>query len=330
MQQEQRLARAAPWTDIAVAHILNSKRRESAPGSAVLEPKSSRQSKAIVEPKVRVSAIVVTHMTGQPLELCLRSALAEPWIDELVIVDNGNPEPVSSALRALKADRRDVVLVQGQGDIGMAAGANLGASRARGRWLLFIDPAVVLQRGAAERMVAAGGDVPSPWIVGARLTDTAGRDRRSVRKGPLNAWSALAVAIGWGAQAPRRRRRNEVSLTDAGPVSAVSGALMLMPRADFEAIGGFDEGYATDAADLDLCCRVQRAGGRVLQQPAASGVQFTPKRRLPRREAQGLARFMNRSARTPSERAFAAVAAPALSAILASKRLMLAVFGETK
>lgn len=295
-----------------------------------MEPKSSRQNRTAVETQVRVSAVVVTRMTGQPLELCLRSALAEPWIDELVIVDNGNPEPVSSALRALHADRRDVVLIQGQGDIGQAAGANLGAGRARGRWLLFVDSSVVLQRGAAERMVAAGGGAPSPWIVGARLTDTAGRDRRSVRKGALNTWTAIAVALGLGASAPRRRRRRNEGMTEAAPAGAVSGALMLMPRADFEAIGGFDEGYATDAADLDLCHRVQEAGGRVLQQPAASGVQFGRPKQAQRREMQGLARYITQTARTPGQKAFAAVAGPAIGALLASRKLMGVVFGETK
>lgn len=282
-----------------------------------------------------MSAVVVTHHTGQSLELCLRSALAEPWIDELVIVDNGNPPAVSSALRALQADRRDVVLVQGQGDVGFTGGANLGAGRARGRWLLFLDPEVVLQRGAAERMVAAGAGAPSPWIVGARLTDSNGRDRRSARKGPLNSWSALAVALGLGGLAPRSRRRKKArggkdrAVGEPSRVSAVSGALMLMPRSDFEALGGFDEGYASDAADLDLCRRAVAAGGGVLHQAAASGVQFKARReRGGRREAQGLARFMTQAARSPGEKAFAIVARPALSAILASRKLALAVFGE--
>ncbi|MBL8549426.1 MAG: glycosyltransferase family 2 protein [Hyphomonadaceae bacterium] len=290
-----------------------------------MDSNPSKARSQAVETQVRVSAVVVTRATGQPLELCLRSALAEPWVDELIIVDNGNPRPVGSALRALQADRRDVVLLQGHGDVGLAAGANLGASRARGRWLLFLDPAVVLQRGAVERMAAAGGDARSPWIVGARLTDTRGRDRRSTRRGALTAWSGLAVAMGIGAAsaAPRRKEAGEPQ-----EAAAVSGELMLIPRADFEALGGFDEGYAADAADLDLCRRAAEAGGRVLLQPAASGVQFVVERsRAARRQIDGLARFMERSARSPAERAIAFMARPTLSAIVASRKLARAVFG---
>jgi N-acetylglucosaminyl-diphospho-decaprenol L-rhamnosyltransferase len=43
----------------------------------------------------------------------------------------------------------------------------------------------------------------------------------------------------------------------------VSGALMLMPRALFERIGGFDGGYRLHAEDLDLCRRARQAGALV-------------------------------------------------------------------
>src|SRR5690606_10172299 len=47
------------------------------------------------------------------------------------------------------------------------------------------------------------------------------------------------------------------------PVDAVSGALMLLPRALFERVGGFDAWYRLHAEDLDLCRRVREAGAIV-------------------------------------------------------------------
>jgi GT2 family glycosyltransferase len=46
-------------------------------------------------------------------------------------------------------------------------------------------------------------------------------------------------------------------------VDAVSGALMLLPRALFARIGGFDARYRLHAEDLDLCRRVRAAGAAV-------------------------------------------------------------------
>ena len=136
-------------------------------------PSRERSATAALEP--RVTAIVIAQDVGASLDLCIRSAFAEPWIDDVVLVDIDNPPALSSALRALQADRRDVKVVRAPEGAGFAEAANLGASQARGRWLLFLDPHVVLQRGAVARMAAAGGGAHTPWIVGGRLTDTTGR-----------------------------------------------------------------------------------------------------------------------------------------------------------
>src|SRR5689334_48671 len=123
-------------------------------------PSRERQSAVALEP--RVSAIVVVRNVQSvgaqhALDLSLRAALAEPWIDDLVIVDAGNAPGISSSLRALHMDRRDVKLVSAPLGASAGAAANLGAGQARGRWLLFLAPDIVLQRGAAERLAAAGG-----------------------------------------------------------------------------------------------------------------------------------------------------------------------------
>src|SRR5262245_12121096 len=81
-------------------------------------PSRERSAAAALEP--RVSAIVVTRNAGPSLDLCIRSALVEDWIDDVVIVDAGNPEAVSSALRALQADRRDVKIITAPIGAGLA------------------------------------------------------------------------------------------------------------------------------------------------------------------------------------------------------------------
>ncbi|MFN3465789.1 MAG: glycosyltransferase family 2 protein [Terricaulis sp.] len=280
-------------------------------------PSRARSASATLQP--RVSAIVVAHKvrassSGRaPLDLCLRSALAEDWIDELIIVDHDNLEEISSMLRAFEADRRDVRVVNADASLSIAAAANIGANAALGRWLLFLNADVVLQRGAVARLAAAGGGAQQPWIVGGRLLDLEGRERMAARRGALNTFSAIAVAVEWPARPARR------SGEDATKVGAVSGALMLMPRGDFEQLNGFDEQFDTDYADLDLCRRAAAAGGSVLFQPDASGVQFAYTQTRKSRKVQGLTRFAVKSAKTPMERAFARVAGPALTTLVMLK-----------
>lgn len=288
-------------------------------------PSRERTTSVSVEP--RVSAVVVVRnlqkLPGQaPLDLCLRSVLAEPMIDDVVIVDQRNAPEVSAALRALQADRRDVKVIAAPQNATYGAAANLGAREARGRWLLFLEPNVVLQRGAVARMATAGDEAHRPCIVGGRLTDLEGRERRAARAGALNAFSAIALAMDLSPAKPKRVQAKSDEKNAPARVAAVSGAFMAIPRRDFQALNGFDEEFKTDCADLDLCLRAAAAGGAILFHPAAAGVQFARGQESGRKQAQGLARFVMRSAKTGPEKAFAAVAEPALATLLALKNLI--------
>lgn len=284
----------------------------------------SRERSAAATTAPRVTAIVVAHQlrmkpSGQtPFDLCLRSAVAEPSVDALIIVDLDNQPEVSSALRAFQADRRDVTLLTAPKGVSVAAAANLGAQHAREHFILFLDPHVVLQRGAVARLINATGGAHTPWIVGGRLTDTDGRDRRAARTGALKTFSAIALAMDLPGPKQRTPRRRKTPSTNPTRVGAVSGAFMLMPRSDFLDLRGFDEAFAGYAADLDLCRRAAERGGSVLFQPSAAGVQLDGPG-AKRRKVQGLALFASRSAKTPLERAFAAIAKPALMTLVLLK-----------
>lgn len=286
-----------------------------------MEQFPSRERMPVLALEPRVTAVIVVRGLGPGkagqtrLDLCLRSVLIEPWVDDVVIVDNGNAPEVSSSLRALQADRRDLRIVGAPIGASLSVAANMGAAQARGQFILFLSPDVVLRRGAVQRMCLAGAEVDAPWIVGGRLTDTEGRDRRAARASRLGSFSALAVAL--DLDAPRAKSRRPRA------VGAVSGALMLTPRENFQAMGGFDPSFASDHADLDLCLRLARAGGRVVFQPEASGVQFASADDRRRKPVQGLALFAAKNARTGPERAFAAIALPLLGTLVVLKDLVL-------
>jgi glycosyltransferase involved in cell wall biosynthesis len=194
---------------------------------------------------------VATHGCGPALEFCLAGLLADVGVDQLVVVDAGETPEVASALRALAADRRDVQLVQPRTGLTKAAALNCGVEAAHGRWLLFVDPGVVVQPGAVERLLRASRQARAPAAVAGLL---AGQSR--ARQG--------AVLLG-----PR-------------PASMLQGQLLLMAKADLIELGGFHGAPGVDVF-TDLSRRVSAAGGDLLVQPNALGVAApTPKQPLRR------------------------------------------------
>jgi len=273
-------------------------------------------------PAARVSAVVVTYRNDACLWSCLEAALAEPEIGQVVVVDNGNDAEVSAELRQRSADVR-VRLIEGQGNVGFSRGCNLGAAAADGDWLLFLNPDLTLRPGATAMLLQAAAGLRTPAVVGGRLFDQAGAEQRGGRRAVITPWRAAVAFSGL-----HRLGRLHPAFADPHwerqpappgpiPVGAVSGALLLMRTRDYRALGGFDEGYFLHVEDLDLCRRALDAGGEVVFQPAAEGVHIgcasdASSMFVERCKAQGFARYFRRFARTPGERAAAALLTPLL------------------
>src|SRR3954471_17836264 len=85
-----------------------------------------------------VAVVMVVYLTGEALAQSLDCVLADPLVDELVVVDNGSqPEEGARLRNSAERDSR-VVLIEGHGNVGFAKGATLGARRARGDLLVFL------------------------------------------------------------------------------------------------------------------------------------------------------------------------------------------------
>lgn len=264
-----------------------------------------------------VSAVIVTHRTGPTLWRCLDALAAEEIVRERIVIDNGNPPDVAARLREMAAAGA-VSLIAGQGNIGFAAACNLGARAARQDCLLFLNPDAALEPGAAARLAQTAAQARAPAIVGARLTNEQGREERGGRRDRLTLASACVSFLGLSALGFRDMHRERDPVPAAAiDVGAVSGAALLLRRADFETLSGFDEGYFLHVEDLDICRRAWEAGGQVLFEPRARGVHArsssaAPRGFVARCKARGFARYFRKFARNPLERALA----PLLSAPL--------------
>ncbi|MDB5493339.1 MAG: glycosyl transferase family protein [Phenylobacterium sp.] len=268
----------------------------------------------------RVSVVMVVYMTGEALEHSVECVLRDPLVDELVIVDNGSSDGEALALRRLAARDRRVVLLAGHGNVGFSRGANLGARRASGEVLVFLNPDAFLQGGCVAELVREIEGRPVPCIIGGRVLNPDHTEQRGARRGEITLMSALLSLSGLAGRV-RAWRRYEVHWEDqalperAAPTPTISGACFCMRREDFEAVQGFDEGFFLHVEDVDLCWRVRRQGGAVLFHPKAEVIHLghtsqTSPLRVEFYKGLGLARFFRKRAGGPGATALAWLLSP--------------------
>lgn len=208
-----------------------------------------------------VAAIVVSHESAASIDACLVRLRAATGVAEIRVVDNASGDDTLAVVqRHALADPR-LRFIANPDNPGFATACNQGAADSQAPWLAFVNPDCLVEADTFPRLLRHARGAGQDVLLGADLVDEDGvRDGAARRndpdfagmlRGPLRARSGrpLDVAVDEGAALQ--------------PVDAVSGALMLVPRALFERIGGFDAGYRLHAEDLDLCRRAREAGAVV-------------------------------------------------------------------
>jgi GT2 family glycosyltransferase len=268
----------------------------------------------------RLSLVMVVYMTGPALMESVRHVLAEPQVEEFIIVDNGSSLADAAWLRELARREPRVRLLQGLGNIGFARAANLGAAAAKGEALVFLNPDAFLTPGAITALQDAARDRPSPCIIGARVFNTDGTEQRGARRGEITPVTTLLTLSKLSATLPPLRRfeiHREGEPPPPYPVDTptISGACFYMSASDFHVLGGFDEGYFLHVEDIDLCWRARKLGGSVLFQPHARIVHVgsTSKENpliIEWHKGKGLVRYFLKRADSPQRKTLALVLAP--------------------
>lgn len=213
--------------------------------------------------------IVVAADSGPSLLACAARALAGGVAVEFVLVDNASADGMPEALERAHAGDARVRVLRNGANLGFGAAVNRGAAQARGEALLVLNPDCMLERDTLARLLAVLDAEPDVGLVGAVVCDADGRpDPASRRRDPLLR-RALMTLTGLAVREARDARFAGVNVPGPMPQGvereeAVSGALLLLRRRVFEALGGFDEGYFLHCEDLDLCRRARDAGYAVL------------------------------------------------------------------
>ena len=187
----------------------------------------------------------------QAMLASLRATLPAGLTHEIILVDDGSTDGTREWLATLREPPFHVLL--NERNLGFAATNNRAAAIARGEFLALLNNDLVLLPGWLEPMLAAHAHLaPCAGLIGnvqldarSGAIDHAGLDLTPTAK-PIHV-----------RHLPPRLLR---LLRPVHPMPAVTGACVLIERALWTNLGGFDEGYVNGGEDIDLCYRARAAG----------------------------------------------------------------------
>ncbi|MEL6244424.1 MAG: glycosyltransferase, partial [Pseudomonadota bacterium] len=111
-----------------------------------------------------VAAIVVTYRTGPRLRDCLYGLRADPDVDEILIVDNGNDKREAAFITRFVASTPRAKHIVTGANLGFGKAANIGAHETAATYLLVINPDAMIRWKSIPAMLAAGENRAHPWI----------------------------------------------------------------------------------------------------------------------------------------------------------------------
>lgn len=234
-----------------------------------------------------VSVVVPNKDHPEMLARCVESLAKSSYANyELLVVENGSTRPETFAYYDALRELPHARVLEWTKPFNYAAVNNFAAREAKGEFVLFLNNDVeAIDPDWLEAMVKIAAQ-PGVGAVGAKLLYADDTIQHA------------GIVVGMGGVAghghlnfPRQAAGHMQRLLYTQNVAAVTGACLLMPKAAFDRVGGFDEGFVLAFNDVDLCLQVLAAGYRVVWTPDAELYHLESKTRGPEDTAEKQARF---------------------------------------
>ena len=216
---------------------------------------------------IELSIILVSFNAREDLDRCLGSLVTTPPAlpHEIIVVDNASTDGSVDIVRKYPA----ATLIEAGANLGFAAANNRGIRASRGALLLLLNSDTIVPQGAIDGLIAILRVHPEAAVAGPRLVDAAGQAELSF--GPMLApWAELRqrrLVQGLSRRVPHITRAVETMTRQKRYPDWVSGACLLVYRADAEAVGLLDERYFMYTEDVDFCAAIRARGRRILFTP---------------------------------------------------------------
>jgi GT2 family glycosyltransferase len=191
----------------------------------------------------KTSVVVCTYNGEETIDACVRALCALDYPDyEVIVVDDGSTDSAGAL-----ASRHGVRVIRTE-NRGLSAARNTGTAAASGEIVAFCDDDCVPDRHWLRYLVASLRDSGDAGVGGPNVPPPDG---------------LIADSVGHAPGGPMH------VLVSEHEAEHIPGCNMAFFRSALEQVGGFDPRFRVAGDDVDLCWRIQDAGGTLGFSPAA-------------------------------------------------------------
>ena len=219
-----------------------------------------------------VDVIVVNYNTRERTLECLRSVVGQqiPGVG-LIVVDNGSTDGSAEAFAAAHPEAQ--VIDAGE-NLGFARGVNRAVAASTAEYVLLLNPDATVFPGSLEALIDFAQEHPEHGLYGGRTVREDGSLDPSSCWGAPTPWSLLCFATGLSTVFKRSALFDPESLgrwqrDTVREVPVITGCLLLVPRTQWDAIGGMDERFFLYGEDAEFSARARAHGLRPVIVPSA-------------------------------------------------------------
>jgi GT2 family glycosyltransferase len=217
----------------------------------------------VTDPHIAPAAtVVVINWNGRRfLDPCFEALLAQEVEGgcEVMLLDNGSTDGSADHVRGQWPAVR---VVESGGNLGFAAGNNLGMRLATGRQVVLLNADTRVQTGWLQALLDAAGSDDRVGAVTSKLVFMAHPDE-------IQNAGSLLLSDGSGADRGFHER-DQGQFEVREEVFGACGAAVLYRREMLEDVGMFDETFFNYYEDTDLSWRMRLRGWKVLYEPRAA------------------------------------------------------------
>jgi GT2 family glycosyltransferase len=218
---------------------------------------------------VKLSIIIVNYNVTEEIIACISSIknTIKNVSYEIIVVDNNSVEKKAKELPSIFKDIRVIYL---EDNIGYGPANNVGAGAAKGEYILILNPDMIFCEDCITPLIdylrmhpEAGASTPMLVYENGKFQYSFGF-RRSLTVELLDAFYIFNSVY---EKVTLKKINGYISKKTPFETGWISGAFMLMRRADFNTVSGFSPEYKLNYEDMDLCLKLQKTGYKIIYFP---------------------------------------------------------------